>query len=104
MRVADDWFDGSSQGAKFRYLKAISHPRRRRVLDILQLERQSMRLRELTSKILDAAGSPDEGKAEEVRITLYHQHLPQLKEVGLVDVDEQDNSVEITEKALRKLR
>lgn len=102
MREGDDW--SGNGGAKSRYLKAISHPRRRRMLDILQIERQSMKLRELADKILGVTGSPDQDKAEEVRITLYHQHLPHLVEAGLVEVDEQDNSVEITEKALRKLR
>lgn len=104
MQFGDARYGGGGHEEKSRYLKAISHPRRRRVLDVLQIERRSLGLHELTHAILDLTGSTGPGEAEEVRISLYHQHLPHLDEAGLIEFDEQDNVVEITEKALGKLR
>lgn len=104
MQNRDGRFGTDGQDVKFQYLKAISHPMRRRVLDVLQIEPGSLGLQRLTHSISDATQSPDSNKVEKIRIALYHQHLPHLADAGLVEFDEQQNRVEITEKALRKLR
>lgn len=104
MQTGDGQFNDGSQDTKSRYLKAISHPMRRRVLDTLLIERGPLELRHLTHSIVDATENSYRARAEQVRITLYHQHLPSLEDAGLIEFDEHRNHVEITAKALRKLR
>ncbi|MFP8952120.1 ArsR family transcriptional regulator [Natrialbaceae archaeon A-arb3/5] len=71
---------------------ALSHPRRIRLLDILE-EHTQLSLTALTTELLERTeAKPTDGQTRHaVRTSLVHNHLPRLAEDGLVEWDEADS-------------
>ncbi|PSP98804.1 hypothetical protein BRC89_06530 [Halobacteriales archaeon QS_4_70_19] len=75
---------------------------RRIVLAILAEERRELTLSDLTEAVLrynhhvplEAAA---EDTSDEIRLSLYHSHLPKLASAGLIDYDQDGRVVELTE-------
>lgn len=80
-----------------RYLDALTTPRRRYVLYYLH-EHTVGDISELAEYVLRCeSGRPtseiSEDEYESIRVDLYHNHLPQLTEYGLVSFDRRSNYV-----------
>ena len=68
---------------------ALAHERRRHVLSILEDAEAEMSLNELVREVASRESGDKPGatcdEVEQIRISLYHRHLPKLADVGLVD-------------------
>ncbi|PSQ04854.1 hypothetical protein BRC97_10520 [Halobacteriales archaeon QS_6_71_20] len=83
-------------------LGACQHQHRRVVLALLAAEQRSLTLNDLTQTVLeyDQQASPtgiSEVVPTEIRLSLYHTHLPKLASNGLVAYDPDSKLVEPTE-------
>ena len=83
-------------------LDLCQHQHRRIVLALLAAERQSLTLNDLTQTVLkyNRQASPTEVSEDvltEIRLSLYHAHLPKLASDGLVTFDPDRQLVEPTE-------
>lgn len=83
--------------------EGLSHQRRRYVLQFLSEEGQTTveaittQLAELESVSADSA----KGHQERIYTSLYHDHLPSLADVGIIEYDRETERVTPTEKATR---
>lgn len=76
--------------------RALTNPRRRRILLCLEEVTGSVPLEHLAHQVaaLEASASGEEqGAAQRVRMALYHVHLPMLAEVGLIEYDRDTGAV-----------
>ena len=68
---------------------ALANERRRHVLSILEDAETEMSLNELVREVADRESGNEPGatcdEVEQIRISLYHRHLPKLADVGLVE-------------------
>ena len=83
-------------------LDLCRHQHRRIVLGLLTAERRSLTLNDLTKTVLayNHQASPTEVSRDvlsEIRLSLYHAHLPKLASDGLVTFDRYRRIVEPTE-------
>jgi len=83
-------------------LDVCRHPHRRTVLALLTAERRSLTLNDLTQTVLKYSyqASPtavSEDALTEIRLSLYHVHLPKLASEGLITFDPDRQFVEPTE-------
>lgn len=90
------------QGDQAEFLNAIAHPRRIAVLNILKEQQRPLERGELAQQIVDRNGYLGRSDVERVEISLFHQHLPHLEDVGLVGVDREQRMVRLTEKGLEE--
>lgn len=84
-------------------LDLCQHQHRRIVLGILAAERRSLTLNDLTQTVLKynhhtAITEASEDVLTEIRLSLYHVHLPKLASDGLITYDPDRQLVEPTEK------
>ena len=80
----------------------VTSSRRREVLSLFVTREQPLTLRDLTHGVAQAEEGAEitdisQERVAEIRITLYHVHLPKLAEHGVVSVDEKRDVVEPTE-------
>jgi hypothetical protein len=78
---------------------ALSNERRRLALCVLMRDSVPMELETLVEKVArrekpDALEAPSEEFKREVRLTLYHSHLPKLESLDLIEFDADDLVVE----------
>ena len=83
-------------------LGVCRHQHRRIVLALLAAERRSLTLNDLTQTVLkyNHQASPTEVSGDvlaEIRLSLYHVHLPKLASHGLITYDPDRQLVEPTE-------
>jgi len=88
---------GNELGQTF---EALSDSRKRRVLDLLA-ENGEMTLTALAADLAASeAGAPTDSLTRStvnvVRVDLYHRHLPQLADLGLVDDVDDETRVRLT--------
>lgn len=74
--------------------RVLSSARRRVVLDVLADREAPMELAGLSSAVASSQDGVDPQARERVAITLHHEHLPLLDDVGLVDYDPEARRVE----------
>lgn len=72
--------------------RVLSSARRRVVLDVLEDRRTEVALDDLSAAV--ASQEDDVASTKRVGITLHHEHLPMLDDVGLVDYDAEARRVE----------
>lgn len=81
---------------------ALAHERRRQVLAILAGADQPLSLTDLATEVArreadqDAIGA-DYERAEQIRVMLYHWHVPKLADAGFVEYDAETRTVTRTE-------
>lgn len=82
------------KGRLDRILEGLARPRRRRVLYALA-EEQPQEIEELTAAVVEyeTDGEPADADREAVEAMLYHNALPKLATLGLVDYDPRSGSV-----------
>ena len=83
-------------------LDVCRHQHRRIVLALLATEQRSLNLNDLTKSVIkyNHQASPTTVSADvltEIRLSLYHNHLPKLASEGLVTFDRDRQLVEPTE-------
>ena len=83
-------------------LDLCQHQHRRIVLGTLAEEQRSLTLNDLTKAVLKynhqtPVTEASEGVLTEIRLSLYHVHLPKLAAAGLIDYDPERELVEPTE-------
>jgi len=83
-------------------LDVCRHQHRRIVLALLAAERRSLTLNDLTKSVIkyNHQASPTEVSEDlrtEIRLSLYHTHLPKLASDGLITYDPDRQLVEPTE-------
>lgn len=89
----DDWADEPT------YLfSVLANPHRRHALAVLMEADSPLTLTELAEAIerreQKGSNSPTEaGQTEQIRIALYHTHIPKLEKLGLVKYDLAQRSV-----------
>jgi hypothetical protein len=81
-----------------RHLSVLCDRRRRDVLYALQeADEETMSLDELAGALVPegstAAAEPATDQLAELRVTLYHVHLPMLKDHGIIDFDPRSKTV-----------
>ncbi|WP_232701807.1 DUF7344 domain-containing protein [Halobacterium wangiae] len=68
---------------------ALANERRRHVLSILEDANAELSLNELVRELADLESGNKPGatcdEVKQIRISLYHRHLPKLADVGLVE-------------------
>lgn len=74
--------------------EVLASEQRRITLDVLTARSHAIHLDELATQVAAREGPTDEGAVERVRITLHHQHLPKLADLGLVAYDRETHSIE----------
>lgn len=78
--------------------RALSNQRRRKALCVLVRESTPMDLDSLTGSVAETEVDDGEEVPKElstnVRMTLYHMHLPKLDELGLIEFDSEELVVE----------
>lgn len=85
-----------------RVYSALADERRRRVLSVLTQESTPIDVETLARGVTIQEAAADSGMVTEeaisqVRLSLYHHHLPKLSEVGLISYDPEEKIVgEIT--------
>jgi DNA-binding transcriptional ArsR family regulator len=76
---------------------ALANERRRHVLSILENTGAELSLNELVRKVAERESGNEPGatcdEVEQIRISLYHRHLPKLADVGLVEHDPGEKTV-----------
>lgn len=81
--------------------EALSHSRRIRVIQILQDADSSVTLLDLATEIVrleqESDNSRMEAQVKEIRVSLYHQHIPKLADLGAVAYDPDEKRVAIDE-------
>lgn len=78
---------------------ALANERRRTVLCVLMRESVPMGLETLVEKVTAQERPADSGTestelTKQVRISLYHNHLPKLGDLGLIEFDAEEKTVE----------
>lgn len=91
-------FDTDDASSLDERLEALSHRRRRHVLQCLEEERTPLTLAELANEVTkrDREATQSGISAEEtekIRVSLYHLHLPKLGDADLVAYDREEDSV-----------
>lgn len=81
-------------------LPALAHPRRRQLLSVLSRLETPERLSALTRSLAVEAEESDADSVEQLRVCLYHVHVPKLAAAGLVAADDRD-AVELTREGRR---
>lgn len=83
---------------------SLAHPYRRHLLRYLTLNKYMVTVEDIAEEI--AAQDQDKKRAavtederKRVQLHLFHNHLPRLRDAGLVDYDEKSGMVALTEKA-----
>jgi hypothetical protein len=77
--------------------RVLSVERRRIALDVLAEQRSPLGLWELAEAVAEREserGEVDDDDVEQVAITLHHNHLPGMAELGVVDYDPCSKRVE----------
>lgn len=76
---------------------ALAHERRRHVLSILEDTGAELSLNELVREVANRESGDKPGatcdEVEQIRISLYHRHLPKLADVGLVEHNPGEHTV-----------
>lgn len=76
---------------------AISSTRRRRALQLLVATDHSLTLADLATEIArteqEPGGPLTEAQVDQIRITLYHLHIPKLADTGIVTYDPDERRV-----------
>lgn len=80
----------------------LAHRRRRRVLLYLQDTDEPQALTDLAEIVADreadsSASETDRELVKTVHVSLYHDHVPKLDEAGIVQYEEDDDTVELVE-------
>lgn len=75
----------------------LSDGRRRAVLAALERLEGPVQLRELAEEITtrDDLGALDGETVSQVEITLHHNHLPRMADVGVLDYDHESNRIDL---------
>jgi hypothetical protein len=79
------------------YHELLAVERRRTALDILASANAPVTLEELAATVAERESGPDipdEATIERVAITLHHNHLPKMADVGAIDYDPDTPRVE----------
>lgn len=82
------------------FFAALTHPRRQRLLSVLCTENPSLSLTTVADLIatqergLGAANRTNDG-TKQVRSSLIHRHLPVLEETGLIEYDDEAETVHL---------
>lgn len=67
---------------------ALTHRRRRRVLEVLRSAGQPLTLTALAEELaLRSEEEATDERTERLRVSLYHRHVPKLADTGLVEFD-----------------
>lgn len=74
-------------------LTVLAHPRRLRVLAVLEAAPAPLSLGELGRRVARAETDGESADDAEVRISLAHVHLPKLDDAGIVRYDRDDRTV-----------
>lgn len=104
-RETDEASDSSRGSSGFRLgsiMDAVTHPTRREVLEYLETRRSPVPLDELADHVGEPYTITDplrrsDDRVHQVKMQLYHVHLPKLNEEGLATFDPEDLTVTITE-------
>ncbi|ELZ30444.1 hypothetical protein C474_11546 [Halogeometricum pallidum JCM 14848] len=100
-------FDTVDASALDERLEALSHRRRRHVLQCLEEGRTPLTLAELANEVAkrdrDATQSGISAEeVEKVRVVLYHLHLPKLRDADLVAYDRENDSITLSSEIRRE--
>lgn len=90
-----------------RTFRALQHPRRRHAFDCVRTH-QSLALADLAELVLEReTGSPatdhDPETVRDVYFSLYHRHLPVLREAFLVEYEQEADVVAVRDDATQSL-
>jgi len=90
-----------------RTFRALQHPRRRHALDCVRTH-QSLALADLAELVLEretgaAATDHDPETVRDVYFSLYHRHVPVLREASLVEYEQEADVVGLRDDATRSL-
>ena len=104
--------EGPSSPDKFRLgdiVEVFSHPRRQEALSYLATCESEVALEELARQIGPSCTVIEPlcrsyGQGRDVKLELYHVHIPKLADEGMVRFDRQRLTVSITEDGLDALR
>lgn len=76
--------------------QALSNERRRGVVNVLsKSESESLDYEEISEQLVDQ-GYLNESDVDEFQVEMYHVHLPQLSDAGIVDYDEEMENISYT--------
>lgn len=93
-----DAIGGTLPTASTRHIRALSHPRRRQVLDLVEECDAPCSVDTLASRLASVetgagSSSPPAQTVDRIRISLVHSHLPALDDAGLLAYDEETGTV-----------
>ena len=85
------------------WISVVSNPVRRQIIEILRTADRPVSVADLAMQLArqpnDTRDEPDWERAQELRVTLHHRHLPKLDYVGLVEFDFTTQTVAPTQTA-----
>lgn len=75
----------------------LSDERRRAVLETLEGLTAPVQLAELAAEIADrtGVGAFEQETTKQVQITLHHNHLPKMDDMGVIDYDPDSNRIDL---------
>lgn len=76
----------------------LADQQRRQLLAILQQVETPERLSALIRSLAVATDRSGAGEIERLSIHLYHSHLPTLEDAGLITYDEEQDTIDLTER------
>lgn len=97
--VAPPALGGSEMPSWEAIAELFENPRRRRVASIVAERRRPIRLEELAGELSTRERSPStagENGDDTIHVSLHHVDLPRLDDVGLIDYDRSDRTVDAT--------
>lgn len=85
------------------WISVVSDPLRREIVEILRTAERPVSIADLAMELARQPNGdlddPDWERAQELRVTLHHRHLPKLDYVGIVEYDFTTRTVAPTQAA-----
>ncbi|WP_207891182.1 DUF7344 domain-containing protein [Natrarchaeobius oligotrophus] len=94
-RNPNDGGDGTPAITPTELFRAFSSDRRQRALDYLAAKPAAIPLGDVAEFVALEEGEPSYDRYERILVDLYHNHLPQLTDVGLVAYDAETELVSL---------